>query len=127
MTAAKHRNAWIWLAVAAFSIAVVARTQYGMQNARAYSSPVLKFLAAHTTDRPAGANGVQRLLDRRSSRAGRRGADAGAWAAMLPVFFVGLVSPLNLVSPNSLLCIGRAPATPALPFSYQRPPPVILL
>jgi hypothetical protein len=126
MTATRHRNAWIWLAVAAMSIAVVARAQSGMQNVRAYSGPVLEFLAAHSGELTAPANGVQRYLHPRSTRAAVQ-AHSNPLAAMLPVLFVGLVSPLNVLSPRSVLCIGRAPAAPLLPFSFQRPPPAILL
>lgn len=117
----KHRSAWIWLAVAALSIAVAARAQSGVFNARAYTAPVLQFIAAHTADHPATASGVHL-----SSRAERRMANSTALAAMLPIFFVGLVSPLNLLSPRSLLSIGRATAAPALPSKFQRPPPQLL-
>jgi hypothetical protein len=127
MTATRHRSAWIWLAVAAMSIAVVARAQSGMQNVRAYSSPVLEFLAAHSGELTAPANGAQRYLHPRSTRATVQEAHSHTLAAMLPVLFVGLVSPLNILSPGSILCIGRAPAAPLLPFSFQRPPPAILL
>jgi hypothetical protein len=117
----KHRSAWIWLAVAALSIAVAARAQSGVLGARAYTTPVLQFIAAHTADHPATANGVQR-----SSRADRQMAGTSTLAAMLPIFFVGLVSPLNLLSPRSSLSIGRATAAPALPSKFQRPPPQLL-
>jgi len=122
----KHRSAWIWLAVAALSIAVAARAQSGMQSARTYATPVIKFLAAHTADQPSAAIAVQRLLRRNSARADRRSAETNAWAAMLPVFFVGLVSPLNLVSLPLPDSTGHVPAAPALLSSFQRPPPQIL-
>lgn len=125
MTTAKHRNAWIWLAVVAMSIAVSAQAQSGVRNARAYATPVLQFLAAHSLDQQVAAD-AQRLLHRRSARADRNGSDTGVLAAMLPVFFVGLVSPLNLVSPCGRHSISRAPAAPALPSSFQRPPPQLL-
>ena len=117
----------IWLAVAAISLALVARAQSGMENAKAYTSPVLEFLAGHQNERSVDSNAVPRLVHHRSARQPRavmlHGADSGAWTAMLPVLFVGLVSPLNLLSPKSVLCIGRSPAAPALPASFQRPPP----
>ena len=117
----------MWVAVAAMSIAFVARAQSGMQNARAYTNPVLEFLAGHPSDQPVAAHAVQRFLHSRGARVNRHAVDTNTLAAMLPVLFVGLVSPLNLLSPRSFLCIGRAPAAPALPFSYQRPPPPTLL
>jgi hypothetical protein len=126
MKAAKYRNAWIWLAVAALSIAVAAQTQAGAQRGRAYATPVIKFLAAHAVDQPGAASAVQRLLHRRRSQADRQGSESGAWAAMLPVFFVGLVSPLNLLSPQALDSSSWVPAAPALPSTFQRPPPQLL-
>ena len=48
------------------------------------------------------------------------------WLAILPIFFVGLISPLTLVSPMAYAYIGRRPDAPALPASFQRPPPVRL-
>jgi hypothetical protein len=127
MTAIRHRNAWIWVAVAAMSIAFVARAQSGIQNARAYTNPVLEFLAAHQIERPDAAIGFQRFQHSRSNRVNRHLADSNTLAAMLPVMFVGLVSPLNVLSPKAVLCIGRAPASPALPVLFQRPPPATLL
>jgi hypothetical protein len=127
MTAIKHRNAWIWVAVAAMSIAFVARAQSGMQNARAYTNPVLEFLAAHQSERPDAAVGFQRFQHSHSTRDTRHFADSNTLAAMLPVMFVGLVSPLNVLSPKAVLCIDRAPASPPLPVSFQRPPPATLL
>jgi hypothetical protein len=127
MTAIRHRNAWIWVAVAAMSIAFVARAQSGMHNARAYTNPVFEFLAAHQIERPDAAIGFQRFQHSRSTRGNRHSADSNTLAAMLPVLFVGLVSPLNVLSPKAVLCIGRAPASPALPVSFQRPPPATLL
>src|SRR5258708_1995464 len=112
MTAIRHRNAWIWVAVAAMSIAFVARAQSGMQNARAYANPVLEFLAGHPAEQALTVSGVNRYLQTRSARAMRHGADSGTRAAMLPVQFVGLVSPLNVLSPRSVLCIRRPPAAP---------------
>jgi hypothetical protein len=49
--------------------------------------------------------------------------DAGAWAAILPILFVGVISPLSLLSPMAYFYLGRTPDAPALPTSFQRPPP----
>lgn len=127
MTATRHRNTWIWLAVVAMSISIGARAQSGMQSARMYANPVLVFLASHSADQPDSASGVERYLHSRTTHAKVHSVDSGTWTAMLPVFFVGLISPLNLLSPRTALCIGRAPAAPLLPFSFQRPPPATLL
>jgi hypothetical protein len=109
------------------SIAFVARAQAGVQNARAYTNPVLEFLAGLPSEQAVADHGVQRYFHPRSTRAAVHKTDSDTFAAMLPVLFVGLVSPLNVLSPRSVLCMGRAPAAPLLPFSFQRPPPSILL
>jgi predicted membrane metal-binding protein len=49
--------------------------------------------------------------------------DSGAWIALLPVLFAGVISPLSLLSPLAYLYLGRTPDAPALPASFQRPPP----
>jgi len=51
---------------------------------------------------------------------------AGGWLAILPIFFVGVVSPLSLLSPLAFIYLGRKPVAPARPPSYQRPPPLRL-
>ena len=127
MTAIRHRNAWIWMAIVAMSISVGARAQSGMQSARLYAHPMLVFLASHSADQADASRGVERYLHSRTVRAKAQTADSSAWAAMLPVFFVGLVAPLNLLSPPSAIRIGRAPTAPLLPILFQRPPPAILL
>lgn len=45
------------------------------------------------------------------------------WLAILPLLFVGVLSPLSLLVPVASACLGRTPATPVLPASFQRPPP----
>lgn len=51
---------------------------------------------------------------------------AAAWLAILPVFFVGVISPLSLLSPMAYMYLGRTPEAPVLPTSFQRPPPLRL-
>ena len=51
------------------------------------------------------------------------GADNGAWLAILPLLLLGVISPLSLLSPLAFEYAGRAPEAPALPVSFQRPPP----
>ena len=51
------------------------------------------------------------------------GADIGVWLAILPLLFFGVISPLSLLSPLAFEYVGRAPEAPALPVSFQRPPP----
>jgi hypothetical protein len=52
--------------------------------------------------------------------------DAGAWLAILPILFVGLISPLSLRSPLAYIYLGRTPDAPVLPASFQRPPPIAI-
>jgi hypothetical protein len=130
MTLTRHRSAWIWVAIAAIAMATVARAQAGVQSATAYTHPVLEFLASHSNAAGHETSGIQRLYGHRSDRQTRTalsdGANPGVWTAMLPVLFIGLVAPLSLVSPQFALSLGRTPSAPALPFSFQRPPPPLL-
>jgi hypothetical protein len=136
MPATRQRNAWIWLAVAAMAVATLARAQAGIQVATAYANPVLEFLAAHQGSGAQAANAAPRRFERRSIRQSNgsllfdsagHGVDSGAWEAILPVLFIGLVAPLSLISARSSLSLGRTPSAPALPFSFQRPPPPLLV
>jgi hypothetical protein len=43
--------------------------------------------------------------------------------AFLPVFFVGLISPLILLGPVVPLALGCVHDAPLLPSTFQRPPP----
>jgi hypothetical protein len=45
------------------------------------------------------------------------------WLAILPLLFAGVISPLSLLAPLADEYVGRAPAAPALPSRFQRPPP----
>ena len=45
------------------------------------------------------------------------------WLAILPLLFVGIISPLSLMPRMSVVAIGRRPDAPALPSRFQRPPP----
>jgi hypothetical protein len=46
--------------------------------------------------------------------------------AILPLLFVGVISPLSLLAPLAFEYIGRVPDAPALPTLFQRPPPFAL-
>jgi hypothetical protein len=45
------------------------------------------------------------------------------WLAILPLLFAGIISPLSLLAPLADEYVGLAPAAPALPSRFQRPPP----
>jgi hypothetical protein len=49
--------------------------------------------------------------------------DAGALVAILPLLFVGVISPLSLLGPLAFVYAGRVPDAPIQPASFQRPPP----
>lgn len=122
----RQRRAWLLVAIAALTIASLARVQAGLESARTYAHPVLEFLVAEHNAAHAALPRFARAYARSEADAGRsilHDTDGGAWLAMLPVLFVGLVAPLSLLAPRSALCLGRPPAAPPLPFRFQRPPP----
>lgn len=43
--------------------------------------------------------------------------------AILPLLFVAVISPLSLLPRMAFAYVSRVPQTPALPQSFQRPPP----
>jgi hypothetical protein len=49
--------------------------------------------------------------------------NAAAWAAILPIFLVGIISPRSLLPGMAFEYVGRTPDAPVLPASFQRPPP----
>lgn len=123
MTGPRNRNAWLWVAIAAISLASVSRAEAGVQSAKAYAHPVLQFLANHS-QLPAAKARDPRFAQRGSNAASIfRDARTGTWMAMLPVFFVGLISPLSLLAALPNQYRSQAPAAPLLPASFQRPPP----
>jgi hypothetical protein len=120
MTGSRSKGAWIWVAMAAISLASLARVQSGVENARAYADPVIKFIAAaqHAdSEAVAHANRVTSMA---------RGANSGVGVDLLAVFFVGLLAPLVLESFRAHFCLRRVPAPPFLTDLLQRPPPVFL-
>jgi hypothetical protein len=48
---------------------------------------------------------------------------AGGLLVFLPVFFVGLISPLILLGPVAPPTLGYVHSAPPLPSTFQRPPP----
>lgn len=119
MLANRSKDAWILVAIAAITLASLARAQAGIENARAYASPVIKFLAGS----PLTDTAVSKSTDRNVSAVSNY---LGTALDLLPVLFVGLVSPLGLRSVGSLHAVGRALPAPSLPVLFQRPPPALL-
>lgn len=130
MPKTQYRNVWLWLAVAAMAIATLARAEAGYRSTAAYANPVIQFLAAHPNSGTLTATGIPRFLKDWSARQNKselHGGRTGVWQAMLPVLFIGLVAPLNLISLTFRSSLDRAPAAPALPSLFQRPPPAQLV
>ena len=129
MTSTRNRTAWIWVAIAAMAVATLARAQAGVESAATYTNPVLAFLTGQQDTAHAAPSGPQIVhpgASRKHSGVFLHDAATGAWTAMLPVLFIGLVAPLSLISPRFTLILGRTPAAPALPCRFQRPPPALL-
>jgi len=119
MTGNRPGDAWIWVAVAAITLASLARAQSGIEHARAYATPVIKLLAANQLADPDASATAHRTAS--PSQAGN-----SAFALeLLPVFFIGLIAPLSLRSPQSTLRVESALAAADLPDLFQRPPPVL--
>jgi len=119
----RQKQAWIWLAVAAITVATLARAQSGLPRTAALTNPVLAFLSAHAQGDPSSATVWNHRPGSARAQRAAHGVSSDAWAVLLPVFFIGLISPLNLLSPRALLSLGRTASAPALPFLFQRPPP----
>jgi hypothetical protein len=128
MSGPRNRSAWIWVAIAAVAFASVARAEAELQSAKVYAHPVLAFLAKSQGPIQDAKPGIQRSAQSRSARSLEsmlHSASAGAWVAIVPVYFVGLISPLNLQSVATVLSAGRIQTSPLLPAAFQRPPPCL--
>ena len=117
------------MAIAAMAVVSLARVE-GIGTATVSSNPVLAFLAAQQNSTIVSDAGSPQMV--KVGSAGKipgvylHDAASGAWTAILPVLFIGLVAPLSLISPRSVRSLGRTPSAPALPCSFQRPPPALL-
>ena len=120
MLANRSKDAWILVAIAAITLASLARAEAGIENARAYASPVIKFLAGSSLTESA----VSASTDRTVSSVPRY--IFGTALDLLPVWFIGLVSTVGLRSVRSLRTLGRAVPAPNLTVLFQRPPPALL-
>jgi hypothetical protein len=127
MSGSRNRNAWVWVAIAAIAFASTARAEAGLQSAKAYAHPVFEFLAKSQIHYAAAKPGALRFVQpgsRHQTKAKAREAGIDLCMAMLPVFFIGLVSPLSLITAATIQRLLQSPAAPLLPSSFQRPPPV---
>jgi len=116
----RSKDAWIWVAMAAISLVSLARVQSGVENARAYADPVIKFIvAAHQADADASARS-HRATPRSKTGTSVIGLD------LMAVFFVGLVVPLVLKSFRVVSSLQNPPALLFHADLFQRPPPALL-
>jgi hypothetical protein len=119
-------RAWIWLAVATLAVTSLARAQAGIPNATVRANPVFEFLTSNQYAAALGSDNARHSFARPAKTRALHRVDSRAWRTMLPVLFVGLIAPLNLVMPSSELSLNRSSSAPALPFRFQRPPPSLL-
>jgi hypothetical protein len=120
----RQQHAWVWLAVAAIAVATLARAEAGLPKAAALTHPVLEFLSAHANNDAFAAPGS--YGSRVAGARRQHNTSPGAWTVLLPIFFIGLVAPLSLISARAMLSLGTTPSAPALPCLFQRPPPLVL-
>jgi len=113
----RSQDAWIWVAVAAITLASLARAQSGIENARAYAAPVIKFLSGNPLAESGGAAANYR------AGAPAPGGAFGPVFDLFPVFFVGLAFCFGLMPAAWRRPLGRALCAPSLPGLLQRPPP----
>ena len=119
----------MWVAVAAMAVVSLTRVEAG-GNATVSTNPVLALLSGQQNGSTLSPGGSPQLV--KIGSAGKvsgvylHDAASGSWTAMLPVLFVGLLAPLSLITRRSRLSLGRTPSAPALPCSFQRPPPALL-
>jgi hypothetical protein len=113
----------MWVAIAAVTFTSVARAEAAPQSLRGYTHPVFEFLARSQSQNPAAHCTALRFanLGSRQAKSIFRNSSSGPLIAMLPVLFIGLVSPLSPVA--SIRSLGRAPSAPLLAALFQRPPP----
>ncbi len=129
MSRTLNKNAWMWVAIAAVAFTSVAHSEAALQSAKGYTHPVLEFLARSQSQNHAEFSGVLRFAHRSARHQSNSifsNVGSGPLIAMLPVLFIGLVSPLALVSSASLRCLGHTPAVPLLSALFQRPPPSLV-
>ena len=120
--------AWMWLAIAAVAFTSVARADAGAQSPKGYSHPVFQFLARSQSQNPGAHSAALRFANpdsRRQSSSVLRNGGPGPLIAMLPVLFIGMISPFRIFSAGSVRSVGRAPAAPLLATLFQRPPPFL--
>ena len=116
----------MWLAIAAVAFTSVATAETGRHTSRGYAHPVFEFLVRSHTQNSAAHATPSRFANIGSQRQASsifRNSASRRLIAMLPVLFIGLISPLGSQSMSPANSQGRAPAAPLLSALFQRPPP----
>jgi len=114
----------MWLAIAAVAFTSVAHAETGRQSSKGYAHPVFEFLVRSQTQNSGALSGAFASPGARpQANSAFRSSSSGTLIAMLPVLFIGLLSPITFLSNASIRSFRRAPAAPLLPALFQRPPP----
>jgi hypothetical protein len=130
MKVTRYKSAWIWLAVVVVAVATAARIEAGAANSAAFAHPVFEFLSGHSNSSALATHRVPRLLKNWSSRQASpavTNSGASLMQAMLPVLFIGLVASLRSPAFRTGFSLCRLLASPALPSSFERPPPALIV
>src|SRR5215475_6730395 len=96
---APPNRTWVWVAIAAITFASIARAQSGIEHARAYATPVIKFLVAGQLADSGAPSSAHRAVA--PSQTGSTTLALG----LLAVFFVGLIAPFSLRSVRTAFAI----------------------
>jgi hypothetical protein len=126
MRGTSNRTACIWVAIAAITLAALSPAEARLLGAKARSNPVLEFLIKSHSRSGAANSAALLIFPRMANRSAVSTSSASAVSlasTMLPVFFVGLLAPLALLSVALARTSQNVPAAPLLAFSFQRPPP----
>jgi len=124
----RNRGVWVWVTIAAIALSSAARSNGARERATAGVHAALALLARGQNLPLAAKPGIPELVPRASGRrisALLLSVGIGAWMAILPLLFVAVISPLRTLTALSLPRSLRAPATPIISATYQRPPPQV--
>src|SRR3954463_10692871 len=111
MIRTRNRNAWIWVAITAIALASVARAQSGLEIARSYANPVIALLSTAQATQSGPEHFALKRMDR-GTQASQHESGGSLFLELLPILFVGLLSPLSLLSARSWLSLGHTFAPP---------------
>jgi len=122
----RNRSAWVWVTIAAIALVSVAGAERSRTAPKAGMRAALALLNRGQNLPLAAKAGTTQWVPRATGRrvaALLRDSGIGAWVGILPILFVGMVSPSTVLCAASLPRSGPTPRAPLLPFAFQRPPP----